>query len=225
MEYLKEKDPDAYMNVWEGHCRQILDGAIYAKELRSAQEEGRITRVPVEQSKQVDVFFDLGRADKTSAWFVQQVGLEFRIVDFLEDRGYAWSHYLKRLRERNYLYGTIWLPHDGAHKQLASERTIEQQTREANFNCQVLPVASIESGIEAARLIFNRCWFNETKCADGLQALRHYRYDIDDEGKWSKRPLHDEHSHAADAFRYFASSLQEQRRTKSKPVSAGSWLG
>jgi len=225
MEYLKDKDPDAYLNVWEGHCRVMLDGAVYAKELRSAQDEGRITRVPTVANKPVDVFFDLGRADKTSAWFVQQVGLEFRIVDFLEDRGYAWSHYLKKLRERSHLYGTIWLPHDGKHEQLASERTIEQQTRDANFSCQVLPIASIESGIEAARLIFNRCYFDETRCADGIQALRHYRYDVDEGGKWSRKPLHDEHSHAADAFRYFASSMQEASRTKTKHTSAGSWLG
>ena len=225
MEYLKEKDPDAYMNVWEGHCRTILDGAIYAKELRSAQEEGRITRVPVEQNKPVNVYFDLGRADKTSAWFVQQVGLEFRIVDFMEDRGFAWSHYLKRLKDRNYLYGTIWLPHDGAHKQLASDRTIEQQTRDAGFDCQVLPVASIESGIEASRLIFNRCWFDESRCVDGTQALRHYRYDINDDGQWSKKPLHDENSHAADAFRYFASSMNEDARPRKKQAHTGSWLG
>lgn len=225
MEYLKSKDADAWMNVWEGHCRQILDGAVYSKELRAAQEEGRIGRVPVEASKRTEVYFDLGRADKTSAWFVQQVGLEFRVIDFLEDRGYSWSHYLKQLRERNYLYGTIWLPHDGRHEQLAADRTIEQQTRDAGFDCQVLPIASIESGIEAARLIFNRCYFDAAKCADGIQALRHYRYEIDDGGQWSRRPLHDDYSHAADAFRYFASSMQEQRREKPKQSNAGSWLG
>jgi phage terminase large subunit len=225
MEYLKQKDPDAYLNVWEGHCRQILDGAVYAKELRTAQEDGRITNVPVEQNKPVDAFFDLGRADKTAIWFVQQVGLEFRIIDFYEDRGFAWHHYLKKLRERNYLYGTIYLPHDGAYEQLASERTIEQQTSEAGFSPYVLPRASIEAGIEAARLIFNRCWFDKARCADGLQALRHYRYDIDELGQWSKRPLHDDNSHAADAFRYFASSMQEQAPRKPSGQHAASWLG
>lgn len=225
MEYLKDKDPDAYMNVWEGHCRTILDGAVYAKELRSAQEEGRITRVPVVQNKPVDVYFDLGRADKTAAWFVQQVGLEFRVIDYFDDRGFAWSHYLKRLRERNYLYGSIWLPHDGKHELLASERTIEQQTSDAGFSVQVIPLASIESGIEAARLVFNRCYFDEQRCADGIQALRHYRYDIDDLGQWSRKPLHDEHSHAADAWRYFCSSMQDQAPKRSKQPRIGSWLG
>ena len=225
MEYLKEKDYDAYLNVWEGHCRQVLDGAIYAKELRAAQDGGRIGRIPVENSKPVDVYFDLGRADKTAAWFVQQVGLEFRVVDYMEDRGFAWSHYLKKLRERNYLYGTINLPHDGKHEQLASDRTIEQQTMDAGFQCHVIPVASIESGIEAARLIFNRCWFDEVKCADGVQSLRHYRYEISDDGQWSRKPLHDEHSHAADAFRYFASSMQEERRDKPAAWKSSGWMG
>ena len=39
---LKARDMDAYLNVWEGNTRQVLDGAVYATELRKAQEENRI---------------------------------------------------------------------------------------------------------------------------------------------------------------------------------------
>ena len=40
--------------------------------------------------------------------------------------------------------------------------------------------------------------------------MRHYRYEVDrDTKQFSDRPLHDYHSHAADAFRYFA--LQSKR--------------
>jgi len=42
----KERDYDYYLNVWEGHCLQILEGVVYAKELRKAAEEGRIATVP-----------------------------------------------------------------------------------------------------------------------------------------------------------------------------------
>ena len=44
---LKARDPDGYQNIWEGHCRVALEGAIYAKELRLAQEEGRIGAFPM----------------------------------------------------------------------------------------------------------------------------------------------------------------------------------
>lgn len=227
MEQLKERDPDAWLNIWEGNCRITLDGAIYAKQLREAQEQGRITRVPYTQGKPVSCFWDLGRADSTAIWFVQQVGFEYRILDFYSNTGEPLHHYIKALREKPYIYETMYLPHDAQQELLASERTIEQQLQSANFNTLVLPRASIESGIEAARNIFNRCWFDEQKCAEGLQNLRHYRYDVDpDTGQFSKKPLHDENSHAADAFRYFAQGMQEQSITKRQEYgSFGGWMG
>lgn len=223
---LKQKDPDAWLNVWEGNCRVTLDGAIYAKQLREAQEGGRICHVPYDQNKPVNCFFDLGRADSTAIWFVQQVGFEYRVLDYYANTGEALHHYIKTLREKPYIYGTIYLPHDARQELLASERTIEQQMQAANFTCQVLPIASIESGIEAARNIFNRCWFDEKRCSDGLQNLRHYRYDVDpDTGQFSRKPLHDENSHAADAFRYFAQGMQDAGPAKQQKTYSNSWLG
>ena len=73
MEDLKERDMDAYLNVWEGNTRQVLDGAVYANELRKAQEEDRIRDIQVDKSIPVSTFWDLGWADNTSIWFVQTV--------------------------------------------------------------------------------------------------------------------------------------------------------
>lgn len=211
---LKERDPDSYLTVWEGNCRAVLDGAIYANELRQATNDNRITSVPYDSTKGVQCIFDLGRADKTSIWFVQQVGFEYRLIDFYENRGFAFNHYIKVVREKPYIIERLVLPHDATAALLASERTIEQQAKDNGFDTTVLARASIESGIDAARAIFNRCWFDENKCVDGLNALRRYRYEIDDSGQWSKRPLHDEYSHAADAFRYFATAMTETTSKK-----------
>jgi phage terminase large subunit len=57
---LRARDPDAYQHIYLGHCRYTLDGAIYANELRDAQEQGRITSVLYDPSKPVSVYFDLG---------------------------------------------------------------------------------------------------------------------------------------------------------------------
>jgi phage terminase large subunit len=211
---LKLRDPDAYLTVWEGNCRQVLDGAIYANEIRLATEENRITSVPYDATKGVWAVFDLGRADKTSIWFLQQIGFEYRLIDFYENRGFPFNHYMKVIREKPYIMERLVLPHDATARLLASERTIEQQAKDNGFEVTVVVRASIESGIEAARGIFNRCWFDENKCIDGLNALRRYRYEIDDAGQWSKRPLHDEYSHAADAFRYLASAITEPTQKK-----------
>jgi phage terminase large subunit len=226
---LKARDPDAYLTVWEGHCRQALEGAIYAAELRRATEEGRITRVPYDAGKPVSTFWDLGRADMTSIWFAQVVGFEFRLIDYYEDRGQALGHYLKVLQDKPYLYGEDWLPHDARNALLASERTIEQQLRAMNRSVRITPKVGVADGINAARTIFARCWFDAGKCADGLNALRHYRYDVDPETKQtSKRPLHNWASHAADAFRYLAVGLQEPkapRPARDRNRGPGGWLG
>lgn len=216
MEDLKAKDYDAYLNVWEGHCKQTLDGAIYANEVRAATTAGRFTKVPYDQSKPVHTYWDLGRADKTAIWFVQMVGFEFRVIDYYENQGQALGHYLKELQSRPYVYGDCWLPHDANNELLASEQTIAQQCRAFGFKVRVTPKTSVVNGINAARTVFATCWFDSEKCADGLQALRNYRYEVDPETQqYSTNPLHDWASHGADAFRYFAVSLKEE----AKPVA------
>lgn len=216
MEDLKAKDYDAYLNVWEGHCKQTLDGAIYANEVRAATTAGRFTKVPYDPSKPVHTYWDLGRADKTAIWFVQMVGFEFRVIDYYENQGQALGHYLKELQSRSYVYGDCWLPHDANNELLASEQTIAQQCRAFGFKVRVTPKTSVVNGINAARTVFATCWFDSEKCADGLQALRNYRYEVDpDTQQYSTNPLHDWASHGADAFRYFAVSLKEE----AKPVA------
>ena len=48
---LKNRDPIAYNNVWEGLCRLTVDGAIFANEMNMAELQGRITRVPYDATK------------------------------------------------------------------------------------------------------------------------------------------------------------------------------
>lgn len=218
---LKERDPVAYETVWGGNCKAVLDGAIYANEILAATTAKRFTKVPYDPTKPVHTFWDLGRADKTSIWFAQIVGFEFRLIDFYENRGHALGHYLEVLKERalpveqggkGYVYGEHWLPHDARNELLASERTIEQQMWTAGHRVRITPRLTVAAGIDAARKIFARCWFDEEACADGLQALRNYRFDVDPNTQaFSKAPLHDWASHAADAFRYFAIGIAEPR--------------
>ena len=63
---LKERDLEAYNQVWEGLCRQSVDGAIFAKELQQAELDGRLTKVPYDATKPVHAVFDLGWADSLS---------------------------------------------------------------------------------------------------------------------------------------------------------------
>lgn len=229
MEELKVRKYDDYLWVWEGNCRQMLEGAVYADELRECEEQNRICDVPLDKSVSVDAFFDLGRSDHTSIWFVQKVGFQHRILDFYQNNMKHIDHYLGILQNRGYLYGTIWLPHDAQAQQLGSKLSIEEQVREKYPSIvRVVPKLSVLDGINAARTVFSNCWFDRTHCADGLHSLRHYAYAIDAKtGQYSDKPLHDEYSDAADAFRYFAvaSKMPRKRKIITLPEPVAGFLG
>jgi phage terminase large subunit len=215
---LKVRDIDAYLNVWEGNCRQTLDGAIYANEMRAAQEGERICRVPYDASKPVNVFADLGWADHTSLWFIQKIGMEYRALRAVQDRQKPWPHYLGLIQSFGYIIEGIWLPHDAQAKQLGTGRSIEEITRASGMPVRIVPRLSVEDGINALRTIFPQVWWDEQLCEDGLGALRRYRYEVDKvTGQFSKNPLHDDASHFADAARYFAVGMRDGVKSKRPP--------
>jgi phage terminase large subunit len=225
-EHLKAKDPDSYEHVYEGMCKQVVEGAIYRTELLLADKEQRITRVPYDATAPVHTFWDLGFGDSTSIWFGQSIGFEFRLIDFLQGSQQALQFYLKALQEKPYIYGTDYLPHDARAHELGSGRSIEEQIRATGRNVRIVPKLSIEDGIAAARAVFGRTWFDSDKCADGIQALRHYRYESDLKlGTFKAEPLHDWSSHPADAFRYFAVSIREPERQREEMASTVNHYG
>lgn len=226
---LKERDLEAYNQVWEGLCRQTVDGAIFAKEMQQAELEGRLTRVPYDATKPVHAVFDLGWADNTAIWFLQFVGMETRLIRYIEDSQKTISHYLATMQTYGYVYDTIWLPHDAENKTLAAAgRSIDDIVRAAGYKTQIMPRVPIVDSINAARTIFPNCWFDKDNCADGLACLRHYRYEVDPEtGQFSRNPLHDQYSHGADAFRYIALMIKEpaKRKKPAQIATVGSWMG
>jgi phage terminase large subunit len=237
IEHLKVADPDAFANIYEGHCKQAIEGAIYKQQIIQAEKENRFTSVPYDAVKPVDTFWDLGFGDSVAIWLVQTCGFEYHLIDFIEDSQQDIGFYLKKLQERPYVYGTHYLPHDARAKVLAAAgRTIEQQVSSGGRKVEIVPNASIEDGIAAARAIFNRCWFDKVKCADGIQALRHYRYAVDetlsvgDKQVFKKEPCHDWASHPADSFRYLAIAIKEPKQKRPpKPSEYGGsstgWMG
>ena len=230
---LKSRDPAAHRIVWEGFCRMTVDGAIFGKEMQMAELDNRITNVPYDASKPVHAVFDLGWADMTSVWFVQFIGMETRLIRYIEVNQTTMTDILARMQTYGYLYDTLWLPHDAQNKTLASSgRSIEDIVRAAGYKTKVLERVPVVDSINAARTIFRSCYFDRDNCAEGLQCLRHYRYEVDSEtGQFSRTPLHDHYSHGADAFRYIGLMVNEPRgrqRQKSVPQNYGgahSWMG
>lgn len=221
---LKEKDYDAYLHVWEGHTRQSIEGAVYAQEMRLCRKENRITRVPYNPSKPVFTFWDLGHADHTAIWFIQQDAPgTFRVIDFYANRLQKIAHYIAVLQQKMYVYSTDYLPHDGANETLQS-KSIQRIMEGFSRKVEVVPQVPTITGLNAVREVFPLLWFDEEKCADGLSYLRRYRYKLSPDGRFSNEPLHDNTSHAADALKTFALGWTEPRKQKKKQQAAGSWL-
>lgn len=223
---LKERDMDAYLNVWEGNTRQVLDGAVYATELRKAQEENRIRDIFVDTTIPVSTFWDIGWSDLNSIWFVQTVpGGEVRVIDFYQNCQKTIDHYVQILQSKGYTYRDHWLPHDAEHKNMTG-KSVKDIMQGMNLPVRITPKLSIADGINAARMLMNRCYFDQNRCAEGLQALRHYRYDVDPDTKlFSKTPLHDQNSHAADAWRYVAVAIDEGADSWNQPIKINTkWI-
>lgn len=212
MEKERKRDYDSYLNIWEGKCIQVLEGTVYAKEMRAAEAEGRICNVPYHRESPVDTFWDLGRADNTAIWFAQRVAMQYRILAYYEATGEDIWHFLRELQRRGYVYGRHYLPHDAEAERLGSKRTIEQIVR-AKYpgdQTKVLEKTGLINGINAARILLPNCWFDEQNCKGGLKALRNYKFKIVN-GQRSNLPMHDWASDGADAFRYMALAMQGPR--------------
>ena len=143
-------------------------------------------------------------ADKTAIWFVQQKGSAFHIIDYLENSGESLEYYASALQDKGYLYDTHYLPHDANVRELGTGVSRVETAQSLGLRTSIVPKLSVQDGINAVRMILARCWFDHTKCKDGLDALRQYRWDSNDRGDLKNKPVHDWTSHSADAFRYFA---------------------
>jgi hypothetical protein len=157
----------------------------------------------------------LGIRDSTALWFAQVVGREIRLIDYYEASGADLGHYVREIVNKPYLYAGHIVPHDAQAKELGTGKSRLEVLESLGLkNITVAPMHRVEDGINAVRTILPRSWFDARKCVRGVDALKLYRSEYDDKLQALKpRPVHDWTSHAADAFRYLAMTLDSQIRT------------
>ena len=215
IETLRQRDPDAYHHVYEGGTRSTVEGAIYKAELQAAEKEGRIKKVPYDPSLPVDVFFDLGFADRVAIWAGQRRPFEIGILRYFEGDHQAIDYYLREIQSWGYVIGTLFLPWDGGTKSLGTGKSIEELMRAKGFKVRVNRQLKVADGINAVRTLFPQLYFDATLCADGLQYLRRYQWGPATAlGVARREPLHDDASHPADALRTLAVGIREPEHVK-----------
>lgn len=202
----KTMGDERYEQEFECSFEAAIMGSYYGLQMRLADTEKRIGKVPHEPGIKVTTAWDLGVGDSTAIWFAQYVGRERRIIDYYECSGVGLDHYAKVLQDKGYIYGNHVLPHDVRVRELGTGKSrLETLAALGVNNIDIAPQIGLDDGIQATRLSLPLTWFDEEKCGRGLEALRQYRMDWDEKGKtWRGRPLHDWTSHGADAFRYLS---------------------
>lgn len=212
-EQLLLNDPDAHEHVYEGKCKTAVHGAVYRSEIAKAEDSGQFTDFEYDSTGgPVEAFFDIGigRSDATAVWLAQRVGPQIRLLWYFEftqkDLNYCMVVINQICRENSFFLDRIHLPHDARKHEFGTGMSAEEVLRKQNYKVSIGLLLSVEDGINAVRSSFPNLWFNVYRCQKGIDHLRSYHYqyrdDTDKDKGFQAKPVHDSHSHAADALRY-----------------------
>ena len=187
----------------------------YQKYMMELKEKKQIAEVPHETNARVMTFWDLGFSDSCAIWFIQEVGREIRVINYMENHGLGLDHYvpeiLKLSTSHGYVYGNHYIPHDGGSAEISTGRTRKEFMENMGLgSIIVLPKPkTVADGIHAVRTLLPRCFFDANNCKMGVEALMSYERKYDPKLKvYSEHPLHNWASHGADAFRIFGEAYE-----------------
>ena len=223
-EYGEEEGRALYEQEYNCSFESALIGSYYGPYLNRMLKGGRIGNLPVDRAVLVHTAWDLGVSDSTAIWFIQCVGKERRLIDYHEASGVGLDEYARVLtekqRERGFVYGTHYFPHDIEHRELGNRGLSRVDTLKGlGITAKVVPQHNVNDGINAVRRMLDAAWIDEKRCERGLNALRNYQRAWNEKMKmFSDAPRHDWASHGADALRCFAAGHKD---AKDKPAWAG----
>lgn len=232
-----ETAPDQYEHIWEGDYITAMSGAYFAKALTIARQEHRIGHVARDPLLSIRAFWDIGgtgaKADACSAWMIQFIGKEIRVLDYYEAVGQQLSVHVEWMRSKGYGAAKVYLPHDGVAHDKVFDVTYESELFRAGFDVTVIKnqgAGAANQRIEAVRRILPQCWFNEPTCSGGLDSLGWYHEKRDEARNIGLGPDHDWSSHGSDAFGLMAIVAEDifdesASRDVNTNYSGGGWMG
>lgn len=222
-----------YQQEYQCDFLAALEGAYYGELIAAAEKDGRIREVPYQKDGEVYTGWDLGMDDYTAIWFCQPAGGEFHLIDYYENEGEGLEHYVQVVKAKGYNYAEHLFPHDAAVRELSTGRSRIESLSRMGLDARIVPKLRPEDGINAARNILSRCWFDRSKTFYGVECLRQYSRRKDRQTNiFLPKPKHDKFSHGADAFRTLATGLpsfdpkayERRDRYAPKPGAKGTWM-
>lgn len=217
---------EEYDQEFECSFEAAVLGTYYTKQIIQADKEGRITKIPWDPDFPVEVATDLGFSDSCAWWFWQYRPDGVAMIDYEEHDGQKLEFYYEMLDAKGFEYEKVWLPHDARAKTLQTGRsTVEQFLEQERYPVEIGARLAVQHGIDAARYMIPKVWFDRDRCYDGIEALKAYRRKYDEVSKsFSDKPQHDWASNGADAFRYFSLVAKQRIVGRTDTIEQSSFL-
>ena len=143
-------------------------------EVRGAIDDTPVNRV-----------WDLGVRDDTSIFWWQMQGGQIIVLDHYAASGAGVEHFAEQIEKRKKQYGwrdgVDWVPHDAKVKEFGTGKTRVETMKAFGLNPQLVPWATFQDGINAARRTLPLCVFHPRTEETGFAALEQYRREWDDD--------------------------------------------
>lgn len=193
-------------------------GAYWGAEVNRAEREGRIGAFEIDPEYPVHTAWDLGKAVNNPIWCFQVINGKPRIVDFYQPDSEDLADWVKWLDDKGY-DGTDYVPHDIIATEWGSKRTRLETLQGMGRRPKRLPMVSVADGLQAGRMTINAAEFRDCPNVQaGIEGLRNYRRDWDDERKtFRETPVKDWAEHIGSAFRYLGLAWKEVVPKAEKP--------
>ena len=220
-----------YSNIWDGKPSVVLAGAIYATEVVEMITENRFRPIPYDPKLPVHRVWDLGWNDLMVCILVQKPHPSaLNIVGYLEDSHITYANFLGAMDQLHMRWGTDWLPHDGEHHNPASGTSARKLLAGLGCTVKIIPKSDPEARVKAGRMMFPRIYMDTSKidtpperpdrllgAGNLMDRLKRYRRNVPKTTGEPTGPVHDVHSHGADAFGGLAEIVDRIRNEGDRP--------
>ena len=199
-----------------------IEGSIYGNIMKELEDKQNITLMEYDPTLLVNTVWDIGVGDSTAIIFYQKHGNSIKIIDFYENRREGLPHYIQVIKEKDYIYDKHFAPHDIDVQEFSSGKTRRDVAYQLGINFKILPKLPLEDGIHSLKMVLPRCYFNLDKSKKLIDALKHYHRKYNEKMRmFNNKPVHDWSSHACDAMRYMAISINDyEEKSKIKQTIA-----
>lgn len=194
-------------------------GAYWGAEMAQAEREGRICDVPVNHDYPVHTAWDLGKAVNNPIWCFQVIDGKPRVVDFYRPESDDLEEWVRWLDDRGYK-GNDYVPHDAVVTEWGTKRTRVETLQLLKRKPKRVAKVSVADGINAGRKTIQAAVFDKERCELGIEGLKNYRREWDDELKtFRENPVKDWAEHIGSSFRYLGLAWREAmvQQPKEKP--------